>query len=433
MSLVAKTKRNHPGIHQPGDILSSFHDLREKLSALKGGQKLVDHLDSMSGGLTQLLEEHKGMADDLLNAYEQMGIIYEITKNLSDVQQESEMLDLFISTLRRSFIHREVFYTQQKTSGEWFNPDRNLFISPWFSDLLDRTLDRTSVLVESPPPDAMKGNIAEVMVGPIIAGSKLVCMLVLLRSDDSYEFHSSEMLLVDSLTSFCGDLMQNLQLVREMREMSISMVRSLVNAVDQKDEYTCGHSLRVAYYATLLGKEVNLNEVELQMLQWSALLHDVGKIGIRDDVLKKKGKLTKEEFDHIKEHPVRSHKVVQEVTQLADALDGILYHHEHFDGTGYPSGLKGNQIPRQARIIQIADVFDALTSSRSYRSAYNWRDALNVLSEEAGKTVDPYLQKVFDQLIREKLSGDRQTWQQMVKQATRFTQSLHDPISDQKD
>lgn len=433
MSNTAKTIRNHPGIHQPGEILSSFLDLREKHTALKGGKKLEDHLDSMSDGLTLLIAEHKGMADDLLNAYEQMGIIYEITKYLSGVQKESEMLDLFISTLRRSFIHREVFYAQQESSGEWVIPDHNLFISPWFSSLLDRTRDHTSVLVESPPPDAIKVNIAEVMVGPIIAGSNLVCMLVLLRSNDSYEFHSSEMLLVDSLTSFCGDLMQNLQLVREMREMSISMVRSLVNAVDQKDEYTCGHSLRVAYYATLLGKEVNLSEVELQMLQWSALLHDVGKIGIRDDVLKKKGKLTKEEFDHIKEHPVRSHMVVKEVTQLADALDGILYHHEHYDGTGYPSGLRGNHIPRQARIIQIADVFDALTSSRSYRSAYKWRDALNVLSEEAGKTVDPYLQKVFDQMIRERLAGDEQAWQQMVKQATRFTQSPQDSISDQKD
>lgn len=417
----------------PGDILSNFHDLREKFATLKDDRKFEDHLDSMSHDLSQLIAEHKGMADDLLSAYEQMGIIYEITKNLSGVQKESEMLDLFISTLRRSFIHREVFYAQQESSGKWVIPDRNLNICPWLSSLLDRTLDHTSVMVESPPSDSMKDNIAEVMVGPIIAGSNLVCMIVLFRSNESYKFHSSEMLLVDSLTSFCGDLMQNLQLVREMREMSISMVRSLVNAVDQKDEYTCGHSLRVAYYATLLGKEVNLNEIELQMLQWSALLHDVGKIGIRDDVLKKKGKLTKEEFDHIKEHPVRSHKVVQEVTQLADALDGILYHHEHFDGTGYPSGLRGNQIPRQARIIQIADVFDALTSSRSYRSAYSWREALNVLSEEAGKTVDPYLQKVFDPMIRERLEGDEQAWPQMVKLATRFTQSLHDLISDQKD
>lgn len=141
------------------------------------------------------------------------------------------------------------------------------------------------------------------------------------------------------------------------------------------------------------------------MLQWASLLHDVGKIGIRDNVLKKEGKLTPEEFGHIREHPVRSHKVVQEVPQLLQALDGILHHHERYDGSGYPSGLKGEQIPLQARIIQIADVFDALTSNRSYRKAFDWQRALEILQEEAGKTVDPRLQKTFDALIRETLAA----------------------------
>jgi len=283
-------------------------------------------------------------------------------------------------------------------------------------------------------PDA----ISEVMIAPVISGDVLVCALVLLRPQPSPKFRASEMMLIESLTTFCGDLIRSHRPVGELREMSLAMVRALVNAVDQKDEYTCGHSLRVAYYATTLGQRLGLGELELQMLQWASLLHDVGKIGIRDSVLKKEGKLTPEEFGHIKEHPVRSHKVVQEVPQLLQALDGILHHHERYDGSGYPSGLKGEQIPLQARIIQIADVFDALTSNRSYRKAFDWQRALDILQEEAGKTVDPRLQKTFDTLIRETLDssearepegvigilGHSTAWERMLERANRFIRAL---------
>ena len=311
-------------------------------------------------------------------------------------------------------------------------------VNEWLRGLLEGACERRVVVVEPAPPNTMPDTIAEVMIAPVISGDVLVCSLVLLRTESSPVFRASEMMLIESLTTFCGDLIRSHRLVRELREMSIAMVRALVNAIDQKDEYTCGHSLRVAYYATTLGQRLGLGEVDLQMLQWASLLHDVGKIGIRDNVLKKEGKLTPEEFGHIKEHPVRSYKVVQEVPQLLQALDGILHHHERYDGSGYPAGLKGEQIPLQARIIQIADVFDALTSNRSYRKAYDWQRALGILQEEAGKTVDPRLQKTFDALIRETLGspearepegvigvpGHPTAWERMVEQANRFMQGL---------
>ena len=228
------------------------------------------------------------------------------------------------------------------------------------------------------------------------------------------------MLLLKSLTAFCGDLIRNQRLVRELRTVSMSTVRALVNAVDQKDEYTSGHSMRVAYYATSLAREIGLDAGEIQMLQWSALLHDVGKIGIRDEVLKKPGKLTVEEFAHIQEHPVRSFQVVRGVPQLAKALDGILYHHERYDGSGYPEGLAGETIPLQARIVQVADIFDALTSTRSYRAAHEWSKALDILREEAGQTIDAALQQVFDKMIRSRVSKAPDEWQKMFDCAERF-------------
>ena len=204
---------------------------------------------------------------------------------------------------------------------------------------------------------------------------------------------------MDSLCVFCGDIIRNRRLVSELRQMSIDMVRALVGTIDQKDGYTSGHSTRVGFYACLLAQELGWSEERLQILEWSALLHDVGKIGIRDDVLNKAGKLTPEEFDHMKEHPVRSSEVVCQVPQLAEAIDGVLHHHEHWNGKGYPDGLVGEDIPLQARMIQIADIFDALTTSRSYRKAFTWQKALTILREEAGVVVDPNLMAIFEGLI----------------------------------
>lgn len=184
----------------------------------------------------------------------------------------------------------------------------------------------------------------------------------------------------------------------------MDLVRALVSAVDQKDQYTSGHSNRVGFYSRLLGVKLGLKDDDLQMLEWSALLHDVGKIGIRDDVLKKPGKLTKEEFEHIKEHPVRSYEVVRQIPQLKGALAGVRHHHERLDGSGYPDGLAGDEIPLQARIVLVADIFDSLTTTRSYRKAFSWEKALEILHEEAGSVGDPKLVELFDAIIRDEVS-----------------------------
>ena len=409
------------GFRGSDDVRHRLKTLSTRVAGLEDGDALERLVSEVSEAVERITVENAGMAEELLSVYEQLGIVFEVTQKLPTLQSESEVIDLFVDNLRRSFQKREVFVVHPRTPANGSREGMHGSATDWFDGLVCRARDSRRVMVESPPLGAAPACVAVVTVGPVFAGESFVCAIVLTRSSEVEGFHASDMLLLDSLTMFCGDLIRNHRLLQELREMSVAMVRSLVNAVDQKDQYTSGHSLRVGYFASLLGKTLNLTEEELQMLQWGALLHDVGKIGIRDDVLNKKGGLTEDEFNHIKEHPVRSHRVVQEVPQLAGALEGVLHHHERFDGAGYPSGLTGEDIPLQARIIQIADVFDALTSDRAYRPAYNWGMALDILREEAGKTVDPQFQKMFDGLIREQIEDHPDGWKRTIERANRFT------------
>jgi HD-GYP domain-containing protein (c-di-GMP phosphodiesterase class II) len=412
------------GGRRPDDVRGWLEFLRSHLAALEKTAG-IDHLVAgLSDAVAQIMVEHSGMAEELLSVYEQLGMVFEVTRGLPSVQEESEVLGLFLDSLSRSFREQDVFLAHppiRNLTGRWRVQGSRTEIDEWLQAQLERVRREKTAIVETPSATATSDSLAaEVMIGPVFSGEHFVCAVVITRGKKVTEFHASDMLVIESLSTFCGDLIRNHRLVKELREMSVVMVRSLVSAVDQKDQYTSGHSVRVAYFATLLGKELNVDEDDLQMLQWGALLHDVGKIGIRDGVLKKKGRLSEDEWEHIREHPIRSYRVVKDVPQLTDALEGVLHHHEHYDGSGYPSQLAHEGIPLQARIIQIADVFDALTSTRSYRPAFDWQKALSILEEEAGKTVDPYLQKSFDRVIRETLENDPGAWERMVQSADQF-------------
>lgn len=402
------------------EVHRQLEDLRAAISALDPSLGLDEKIWNLSNAAEQMVAENAGMAEELLCVYEQLGIVFEVTSKLAGVQRESEVLGLFAESLEKTFAECTVSVMCTRDGGAWCQQDGTGDADPWVQTLLEKAKKGGQVVVETRPRSETTRLPVEVMVSPVFAGDLFVSAITLVRGRGLREFRASDMMLLESLAMFCGDLIRNHRLVLELRGMSIAMVRSLVNAIDQKDEYTSGHSLRVGYYATELGKRSGLGEADLQMLQWSALLHDVGKIGIRDNVLKKKGKLTAEEWAHIQEHPVRSHRVVQEVPQLAGALDGVLYHHERFDAQGYPAKLTGAEIPLQARIVQIADIFDALTSNRSYRAAFDWRGALKILQGDAGKVSDPELVTVFVEMMNGILGEDEAAWDTLVQTAVQF-------------
>ncbi len=187
---------------------------------------------------------------------------------------------------------------------------------------------------------------------------------------------------------------------QENHMLFINAVRMLAAAIDAKDPYTRGHSEREARYSMAIGKNLELPEPELRNLRISALLHDVGKIGIDDRILRKPGALSEDEFEVMKQHPAKGAAIMSGVAQLIDIVPGMKYHHEKWSGGGYPDGLQGEQIPMQARIVSIADTFDAMTTNRPYQKAMELSYVVEKIKSFAGTRFDPRVVDAFAQAVK---------------------------------
>ena len=174
---------------------------------------------------------------------------------------------------------------------------------------------------------------------------------------------------------------------------------ALVNAIDAKDQYSRGHSLRVAEYSKLIAEELDKDAEDCERIYYAALLHDVGKIGISDAIINKSGRLTPEEYGVIKQHPVMGNQILSSIRDYPYISIGAHYHHERYDGKGYPDGLKGEEIPEIARIISVADAYDAMTSDRSYRTALPQAFVREEFVKGSGTQFDPNFAQVMIKLI----------------------------------
>lgn len=213
----------------------------------------------------------------------------------------------------------------------------------------------------------------------IAIGVSTIILFVLAIADQNHLLQESNKREIESLAELNN-------LAKEQFEQT---ALALVTAIDAKDEYTHGHSRRVAEYSKRIAQESGLSEDECDKIYFAALLHDVGKIGIRDSILTKEGKLTKEEFDVIKQHPALGNNILKEINSTPYLSIGAHYHHERYDGTGYPEGIKGEDIPNMARIIAVADAYDAMTSSRSYRTPLAQQKVREELVKGLGTQFDP--------------------------------------------
>ncbi|MBX3390027.1 MAG: HD-GYP domain-containing protein [Phycisphaeraceae bacterium] len=240
---------------------------------------------------------------------------------------------------------------------------------------------------------------SEVVCDPITFDDSVVGLLVAGgKETENGEIASPEMQFLDAVAEFVGTFHENAARFFEQRAMSIGTIEALTAAIDAKDPYTRGHSERVAALAKQIALAYGLDEGESERIRTAGIVHDVGKIGVPERVLCKPGKLDDEEFALIKLHPEIGHRILKGVTLLEHTLPGVLHHHERFDGRGYPHRLTGADIPLQARIIGIADTFDAMSSSRSYRPAMPREKVLAEIARCAGSQFDPAVVEAFKRI-----------------------------------
>ncbi|GIX02273.1 MAG: hypothetical protein KatS3mg112_1210 [Thermogutta sp.] len=238
-------------------------------------------------------------------------------------------------------------------------------------------------------------TIRNVIAVPVTEGENLLGYLAAFNHRQGHQFGSMEANLLHSVATIIGVHSANLELYRQQSMLLAGVIRALTSAIDAKDPYTCGHSDRVARIAVRLAQEMGYPPEMLSRVYLAGLLHDIGKIGVNDAVLQKPGKLTDEEFDHIKTHVEKGHRILSGLKQLDDILPAVLHHHESWDGTGYPHKLAGEAIPPIARIVAVADAYDAMASNRPYRSRMPNDKIDEIIRKGAGRQWDPRVVEAF--------------------------------------
>ncbi|MBI3924987.1 MAG: GAF domain-containing protein [Armatimonadetes bacterium] len=236
---------------------------------------------------------------------------------------------------------------------------------------------------------------------PLLAEDKVVGVLNIRTKRDGSDFTQEDLDLASRLSSVAAISIENAALHNKLQNLFISSIGALANSIDARDPYTAGHSKRVTDYSVMIAEAMGIGGQDLEDIRYAALLHDIGKIKIRDHILNKPGRLTDDEFAEMKKHPEYGVQIMAPVSAFERILPFILHHHERFDGRGYPAELEGEDIPLQARIMCVADCFDAMTCDRPYRKGMPMEKAVTELRSNSGSQFDPRAVEVFLQLAEE--------------------------------
>jgi HD-GYP domain-containing protein (c-di-GMP phosphodiesterase class II) len=257
--------------------------------------------------------------------------------------------------------------------------------------------------------DANFPGISRFILAPVSSGGRITGWLLAMNRESEVaanshhgphrlshdEFGTVEAGSVQSVASILATHARNIELFEEKEHLLLDAINSLVYAIEAKDPYTCGHSERVALFARRLAQQLGFDQQSCQRIYLSGLLHDVGKIGLSGGILRKQGQPTEEEYAEVRQHPEQAWTMLHELQHLKPLLPGVLHHHESYDGTGYPDGLSGDDIPLDARIMAVADAYDAMTSDRPYRQGMAQETVEGILREGGGRHWDPAVVEAF--------------------------------------
>jgi HD-GYP domain-containing protein (c-di-GMP phosphodiesterase class II) len=361
-----------------------------------------------------LQEEASNLSVNLASTYEEISLLCRITQSLRLSESDESLSEvalewlkdivpancLAIQLLPVSRREKQTMRTTRSRSMLVSNGDCPVD-NAQFSELiahLNPMKPNEPIVVNRPTtgqPDWPWPRIRQMIAVALADGEHVFGWLAAFNHTSDGEFGSVEAGLLSSVAAILGIHSGNIDIYRQQSELLAAIVRSLTSAIDAKDSYTCGHSDRVARIAVCLAEELDCDVKTIETLFMAGQLHDIGKIGINDEVLQKAGSLSDDEYEHIKQHVEIGHHILHDLAKLEEVLPVVLHHHETWDGCGYPNKLDSDQIPLAARILAVADAFDAMSSDRPYRKCLPDDNVDRILRAGAGHQWDPQVVAAF--------------------------------------
>lgn len=355
----------------------------------------------------------------LSDAFDTIDLLYALGRTMRDPTNPEKFLQVVVDRLQQTMNFGWV--ASRLASGE--SIPRQVADRVFEAGLAPRPMNRlyrgTGALLRTLPPDHI-GQVVEglpalttqahpqlLVQGVTIHGRCAGVFVAGAKSGHDPHVSSYDTQLIEAATAFVGSFLENVALYEAQQDLFLGTLRALTAAIDAKDRYTRGHSERVAHVSSSIAKAMGYTVAQIERVRIAGLVHDVGKIGVPEAVLTKAGRLSDAEFDQIKRHPQIGYTILHDIPLLQDVLPGVLHHHERWDGRGYPSGLSGEGIPELARIIAVADTFDAMSSTRSYRPAMARERVMEELRRSTGTQLDARLVpillamdlKAYDELV----------------------------------
>jgi len=379
---------------------------------LRMGQLATERL-AAEWRLKGLDREVRDLSVNLSSTYEEISLIYRLTQNLKLTSQDEELATLALEWLADVMPAEglAVYLLPTARPGSVGSDARTEPVfachgeCPVSSRQLNEIIAHLGLVTGQRPlilnqPTTSEADwpwpeVRQLIAVSLCEGDNCFGWLVAINHSGQGEFGTVEASLLSSVGAILGIHCGNAELYQQQREFFAGVVRALTSAIDAKDPYTCGHSDRVARVSVRLAEEMGCDRKQVETIYLSGLLHDVGKIGIDDNVLRKPGKLTDPEFEHIKTHAAIGHRILSDIKQLDEVLPVVLHHHEQWNGRGYPHGLAGANIPFLARIVAVADSFDAMGSDRPYRAGMPDEKLDAILREGAGQQWDASIVDAF--------------------------------------
>lgn len=339
----------------------------------------------------------------LSEAFDTIDLLYALGRTMRDPTNPEKFLQIVVDRLHQTMSFGWV--ASRLTAGD--SVPRQLSDRLFEAGLAPRPMNRlyrgTGLLIRDLPPDhigqVIEGNSAlsspahpQLLVQGVTINGKCAGVLAAgVKSGLDPHISSYDTQLFEAAGTFVGSFLENVALYEAQQDLFLGVLRALTAAIDAKDRYTRGHSERVAHVSACIAKAMGYTTAQIERVRIAGLVHDVGKIGVPEAVLTKAGRLSDAEFDQIKRHPQIGYNILHDIPLLKDVLPGVLHHHERWDGRGYPSGLSELNIPELARVIAIADTFDAMSSTRSYRPAMARERVMDELRRSSGTQLDATL------------------------------------------